>query len=208
MKIPGYAGRAHLVAVAICSLVGKRCALLVVTLSAALAAGCGTTARSDAPAKQQVTAAFKGSPPSLAALHAQANELLTGGPTAFKARLAALHGHPVVVNKWASWCGPCQSEFPVFQKVAVDFGRQVAFVGIDGKDQNGSAKGFLRKFPVTYPSYVDPGEDIARSVQAATFYPQTIYFDRQGKLVYDHAGAYVSTGALIKDIRRYALGSG
>ena len=193
---------------AICSLVGKRCALLVVTVSAALAAGCGTTARSDAPAKQQVTAAFKGSPPSLAALHAQANELLTGGPKAFKARLAALRGYPIVVNKWASWCTPCQSEFPVFQKVAVNLGRRVAFVGIDGKDHNAAATGFLKQFPVTYPSYTDPGEDIARSIQAATFYPQTIYFDRQGKLVYDHAGPYLSDSALIKDIRRYALGSG
>ena len=188
--------------------VRKRWAPTALALLAALLAGCGSGARSDAPAQQQVTSAFKGSPPNLASLHTQANELLGGGSKAFKARLATLHGYPVVVNKWASWCGPCQSEFPVFQKVAVDFGRKVAFVGIDGKDQNGSAKGFLKKFPVTYPSYVDPGEDIARSIQAATFYPQTIYFDRQGKLVYDHAGAYVSDSALIKDIRRYALGNG
>jgi cytochrome c biogenesis protein CcmG, thiol:disulfide interchange protein DsbE len=188
--------------------VGKRWAPTALALLAALLAGCGSGARSDAPAQQQVTSAFKGSPPSLASLHAQANELLGGGPTAFKARLASLHGYPVVVNKWASWCGPCQSEFPVFQKIAVDFGRKVAFVGIDGKDQSGSAKGFLKKFPVTYPSYADPREDIARSIQAATFFPQTIYFDRQGKLVYDHAGAYVSESALIKDIRRYALGRG
>ncbi len=187
---------------------GKRCTVLAVTLSAALVAGCGTTVHNEAPGPQQVTTAFNGSPPRLAALHAQANDLLGGGSKAFKARIAALHGYPVVVNKWASWCAPCQSEFPVFQKVAVDFGRRVAFVGIDGKDHNEAAKGFLKQFPVTYPSYTDPGEDIARAIQAATFYPQTIYFDRQGKLVYDHAGPYVSDSALIKDIRRYALGSG
>jgi cytochrome c biogenesis protein CcmG, thiol:disulfide interchange protein DsbE len=188
--------------------VGKRTSLLALAVLAGFVAACGTTAHNEAPGPQQVTTAFKGSPPSLAALHAQANELLTGGPKAFKARLAALHGYPVVVNKWASWCGPCQSEFPVFQKVAVNYGRRVAFVGIDGKDPGTGGKAFLKKFPVTYPSYVDPGEDIARAIEAATFYPQTVYFDRQGKLVYDHAGAYVSDSALIKDIRRYALGSG
>ena len=208
MKIPGYAGRTRFVAVAICCPVGKRTPLLALAVLAGFVAGCGTTAHNEAPGPQQVTTAFKGSPPSLAALHAQANDLLPGGSQAFKARLAALHGYPVVVNKWASWCGPCQSEFPVFQKVAVRFGRQIAFVGIDGKDHNAAAKGFLKKFPVTYPSYTDPGEDIARAIQAATFYPQTIYFDRQGKLVYDHAGPYVTDSALIKDIRRYALGSG
>lgn len=37
---------------------------------------------------------------------------------AFKARLEALRGHPVVVNQWASWCGPCRYEFPFFQKLA------------------------------------------------------------------------------------------
>jgi cytochrome c biogenesis protein CcmG/thiol:disulfide interchange protein DsbE len=193
---------------ATCQPVIKRCGLIALALAAVLVGGCGSNARSDAPAQQQVTAAFKGSPPPLAALHAQANHLLPGGAKAFRARLASLHGYPVVVNKWASWCGPCQSEFPVFQKVAVQFGRQVAFVGIDGKDHNGAAKGFLKQFPLTYPSYTDPGEDIARAIQAATFYPQTIYFDRQGKLVYDHAGPYVTESALIKDIRRYALGSG
>jgi cytochrome c biogenesis protein CcmG, thiol:disulfide interchange protein DsbE len=193
---------------AICQLVGSCRVLIVVTLAAAVLAGCAEHAHSDAPGKSQVRSAFKGSPSPLASLHARANRLLAGGPRAFKAQLATLRGFPVVVNKWASWCGPCQSEFPVFQKVAVDFGRRVAFIGIDAKDQNGQAASFLRKFPVTYPSYVDPAESIARSIQAATFYPQTIYFDRRGKPVYDHAGAYVDAGALERDIRRYALSSG
>ncbi len=81
-----------------------------------------------------VSAALAGSPAVLASLHVQGNQLLSGGPTAFKARLKALRGHPVVVNEWASWCEPCQSEFPVFQRVSVRFGRQVAFVGLDARD--------------------------------------------------------------------------
>jgi cytochrome c biogenesis protein CcmG/thiol:disulfide interchange protein DsbE len=168
--------------------------------------GCGTQAHSDAPSASKVQAAFKGSPPPLAALHARANELLAGGPSAFKAKLASLRGYPVVVNKWASWCGPCQSEFPAYQQASVVFGKRVAFVGIDGKDHNASASAFLRKFPVTYPSYVDPQENIARTIQAATYYPQTVYFDRQGKIVFDHAGPYLKASALEHDIRRYALG--
>jgi thiol-disulfide isomerase/thioredoxin len=152
-----------------------------------------------------VSAALKGSPPVLTSLHAQANRLLGGGATAFKALLGRLRGYPVVVNKWASWCGPCQSEFPVFQRVAVTFGRRVAFVGLDGKDHDGAAAAFLRRFPVSYPSYVDPQEGIARTIQAATYYPQTIYFDRNGHQVYDHAGPYLSAASLEQDIRRYVL---
>ena len=168
-------------------------------------AGCGAQARSAAPAPARIAAAFEHSPPVLAALHAQADRLLGGGPSAFAARLSSLRGYPVVVNKWASWCEPCQTEFPAFQRAAVKYGRQVAFVGIDGKDSDGSAAAFLGQFPVSYPSYVDPREDIARTIQAAIYYPQTVYFDRQGKIVYDHAGPYETAAALEQDIRRYVL---
>lgn len=113
----------------------------------------------------------------------------------------------MVVNKWASWCDPCQSEFPVFQQVSVKFGRRVAFVGIDGKDQDPAARAFLAKLPVSYPSYTDPHESIARAFQAATYFPQTLFFNRQGVIVYDHAGPYLSIPDLEKDIQRYALGS-
>jgi cytochrome c biogenesis protein CcmG, thiol:disulfide interchange protein DsbE len=155
--------------------------------------------------KSAVSAALAGSPAVLAALHAQGNQLLSGGTKAFEARMRRLRGYPVVVNKWASWCGPCQTEFPAYQRASVAFGRRVAFIGIDGKDQTPAAASFLTRFPVSYPSYTDPHEQIARSIQAATYYPQTVYFDRQGKEVFDHAGPYESAAALEKDIRRYAL---
>jgi cytochrome c biogenesis protein CcmG/thiol:disulfide interchange protein DsbE len=175
--------------------------LLCVSLSA-----CGASQpHSAAPTRSVERTAFKGSPPPLASLHSQANQLLGGGPSAFHARLNGLKGYPVVVNKWASWCGPCQTEFPAFQKASVKYGRQVAFVGVDGKDGNGSAAAFLRKFPVSYPSYVDPHEAISRSIQAATYYPQTVYFDRSGKMVFDHAGPYESAAALEHDIQQYVL---
>jgi hypothetical protein len=52
---------------------------------------------------------------------------------------------------------------------------------------------------------VDPQEDISRFIQAATYYPQTVYFDRRGDIVYDHAGPYLSASDLERDLRRYAL---
>ena len=82
----------------------------------------------------QMRARLAGSPAPLAALHAQADELLAGGLPALRARLAALRGTPVVVNKWASWCEPCRAEFGVFQRVSVAHGREVAFIGIDSGD--------------------------------------------------------------------------
>src|SRR5437660_4667606 len=87
----------------------------VSVLAALCMAACGTQAHNAAPPSSTVAAAFKGSPPPLASLHSRANQLLGGGPASFNALLASLHGYPVVVNKWASCCDPCQVEFPSFQ---------------------------------------------------------------------------------------------
>ena len=187
------------------------CTRLILPLIAATAlAGCGASApaRNAAPSPHAVTAAFHDSPPMLAALHEQANHLLGGGVSAFRARLAALHGYPVVVNKWASWCGPCQTEFPVFQKAAVALGRRVAFLGIDANDGTGQPGGaFLRRFPVTYPSFTDPRSSIAGAVGASTYFPQTLFYARGNHrtYVFDHAGPYQSAAALERDITRYVL---
>lgn len=168
-------------------------------------AGCGSQARNAAPPPSQVDVALRNSPPALRALHAQADQILGGGPTAFEARLRSLRGHPVVVNKWASWCGPCRYEFPAFQRAAVTYGSRVAFLGINGRsDSVTDAVKFLRSFPVTYPSYEDPNDAIAAKVQAAQFDPLTVFIDRRGTIQFVHAGAYTSATALEQDIRRYA----
>lgn len=172
-------------------------------LAVLAAAGCGSNVHSAAPAAAVQAASLQGSPAPLARLHRQANRLLGGGTSAFESRLAALRGYPVVVNKWAHWCDPCQSEFPVFQKVSVALGRHVAFLGLDGNDQTAGAQSFLRQFPVSYPSYEDAHSAIANHIKAATYFPQTVFFDRSGHIVYDHIGPYESVSALERDINRY-----
>lgn len=144
-----------------------------------------------------------GAPAPLAALHAQANTLLPGGKGAFEARLRKLRGHPVVINKWASWCRPCRAEFPIFEQVATDRGKRVAFVGLNGKDKEPAAREFLRQHPLPYPSYQDEDESIARSLKAPTYYPMTVFLDARGKWVTAHAGEYTSTRELEDDIDRY-----
>lgn len=181
-------------------------AALVIGLSQA---GTNKKPKNSAPPAAQVAKAFRGSPAPLAALHAQANRLIVnGGVAAVKARIRALHGYPIVINKWASWCGPCRYEFPFLQVLAVRYGRRVAFFGVDSDDNNGDARDFLRRFPVTYPSYSDPGLSIGRALgisQQAN--PSTLFLDRNGEVSFQHQGAYAHQRDFEDDIRRYALGS-
>jgi cytochrome c biogenesis protein CcmG, thiol:disulfide interchange protein DsbE len=144
-----------------------------------------------------------GAPKPLASLHRQASQLLPGGPKAFRARLASLKGYPVVVNKWASWCNPCRTEFPLFQSQAVAKGKRVAFIGVNAGDSTDPARRFLRGEPLPYPSYLDPDEDIAKTIRAPANYPITVFFDRRGKLAYVHQGGYRTESDLVDDMRRY-----
>jgi thiol-disulfide isomerase/thioredoxin len=157
-------------------------------------------AREDAAAER----AFKGAPAPLRGLYEQRNELLDGGAAAFERRVAELRGYPIVVNKWASWCGPCRAEFPVFQKAAVQEARRMAFLGVDSSDNDEQARSFLNDFPLPYPSYRDPDLKVARVFNGVGAFPTTAFYDKTGKVAYVHQGPYESVDELLSDARRYA----
>jgi cytochrome c biogenesis protein CcmG/thiol:disulfide interchange protein DsbE len=153
----------------------------------------------------QMRARLSGSPAPLAALHAQANEILPGGLPALRARLAALRGLPVVVNKWASWCEPCRRELGVFQRASTNLGRRVAFLGIDSGDSSPApARSFLTSFPVAYPSYYDRSGQVGATITDSTFTPVTVIYGRSGGF-FVHQGPYATVAKLERDVRRYGL---
>jgi len=179
-------------------------AVVVVGLKQASTNDAGQSTETAAPTLSQAQSRLSGSPPALAALHAQAAQLLPGGPAALDKRLQALRGYPVVLNIWASWCGPCRQEMPVLQEVSVDRGRKVAFLGVDLKDNIPAAKRLLAQFPVSYPSYGDPDGTVFSDNHLAGV-PSTIFYSRSGKRQLVHSGPYLSAADLNSDINRYAL---
>jgi len=129
----------------------------------------------------------------------------SGGSPAFQARLAALRGHPVVVNEWASWCPPCRDELPLFAAAAAAarFGKRVAFVGLNVNDSADSARRFLAQHPVSYPSYSDAGGKAAGALASFVGLPTTVFLDASGRVTSVHTGQYADATALASDIARY-----
>lgn len=184
--------------------VGALAIVALVAIGLSQATGGGGEGKSAGGACGEVPARLAGSPEALAALHDQSCELLDGGPAAYKQRLAGLKGHPVVVNQWASWCGPCRAEFPHFQKLSTSLGKKVAFLGVDSMDNDEDAAKFLKKYPITYPSYKDGEGKVAQVFNGVGPLPKTVFYDADGKLQFIHVGQYRDEAALRRDIRRYA----
>ena len=152
---------------------------------------------------QELHAKLDGAPPALAALHAQANDLLPGARKGLQQRVRDLRGHPVVINVWAAWCGPCRVELPVLQSASLDWGKRVAFLGVDLRDNRGAARKLLRQIPLTYPSYEDPDGKVYNGYRLLGT-PSTIYYDAAGKQTYIHTGPYQDRAQFDADIKRYA----
>ena len=100
--------------------------------------------------------------------------------------LASLRGHPVVLNFWASWCGPCKAESAQLQRTYLQYRKQgVVFVGIDYHDVTSDARTFLSHHGITYPNVAD-GSGMVGSSYGITGVPETYFIDRHGRLVGTH----------------------
>jgi cytochrome c biogenesis protein CcmG/thiol:disulfide interchange protein DsbE len=95
-------------------------------------------------------------------------------------RLNDLRGRPVIVNFWASWCGPCVEEFPLLQTAAAQHGVDgLAVVGIVYRDNSEAARAFMARLGASWPAAMDPGEQVAESF-GIYGPPETFFIDSTG----------------------------
>jgi cytochrome c biogenesis protein CcmG/thiol:disulfide interchange protein DsbE len=111
---------------------------------------------------------------------------LDGNPV----RLADLRGRPVVVNFWASWCGPCVEEFPLLRDAAdrhADEG--LAIIGIVYQDRSEAARAFMERTGATWSATMDPGERVA-TAYGILAPPETFFIGRDGTIVARQIGQF------------------
>lgn len=96
--------------------------------------------------------------------------------------LSDFRGKPVVLNFWATWCGPCRQEMPIFESVWKEYkDKDVVFLGIDVQDDDDNARGFLERTGITYTNLYDPSGKVSGMYGVAAL-PATFFIDANGKI--------------------------
>ncbi len=107
--------------------------------------------------------------------------------------LADLRGRPVIVNFWASWCGPCVEEFPLLSEAATRHAEDgLVVVGIVWQDRSEAARSFMARNDATWSSAMDPGERVAADY-GILGPPETYFIDRDGIIVARQIGQISAT---------------
>jgi thiol-disulfide isomerase/thioredoxin len=105
----------------------------------------------------------------------------------FRDMLAAQRGKPVLLNVWASWCGPCIKEAPALASLANEYASRVTFIGLDVNDPVANARAFIAKYRWSFPSVADPKGQV-RNGLGYVGQPVTVLYDADGRSRFVQAG--------------------
>ncbi|MFC0503911.1 TlpA family protein disulfide reductase [Micromonospora costi] len=191
----------------------RRIAALLLPLLVAAAAGCTTTGveepaptrpRAERPSPFDDCAALTTAPSSPAGattapgagdpLPELTLSCFTGGAPV---DLRAVRG-PAVVNIWASWCAPCRTELPAFQRLSERADGRLRVIGVNSRDTRSGAQSIGEDFGVRFPMLVDQGEALQRALNRNAF-PLTLFVDGQGRV------RHTDTSGALDDARLDAL---
>jgi cytochrome c biogenesis protein CcmG, thiol:disulfide interchange protein DsbE len=172
-----------------------------ISAAAILALGllAGTSSPGPASASSSGANSSTGSAPSLIGQKAPAFDLAALANPGSHVSLAAYAGKPVIVNFFASWCGPCRKETPLMARYYKGAQSTVRVIGIDANDSRAAALAFTRRYGVTYPVGSDPAATTAGAF-GVTGLPQTFFLNARHKVV-DRVYGAVTQAALAKGVK-------
>ena len=103
-------------------------------------------------------------------------------------KLSELRGQVVMINFWASWCGPCRQEMPILDQLYQRYEPMgFTLLGVNVEEDSAAANKVLKEIPVTFPVLYDSKNQVSESYQVRAM-PSTFLIDRDGKVRYLHKG--------------------
>lgn len=119
--------------------------------------------------------------------------------------LEALRGRPVVLNFWATWCGPCRVEMPALQRASERYaGDGLTILAVNAMEPADRVTGFMEELGLTFPAVLDPDGEIL-DLYGVRVFPTTIVVDAEGRIRAEHYGPL--TDELIDEYLALAVGA-
>ena len=110
-------------------------------------------------------------------------------PTGKDKHFSDYRGKPLIINVWASWCGPCRAEMGSLNRLAQRYSKQFTVIGISTDDDALAAKHFIKQYKVGFENYIDSNVFLENMLGADTI-PLTILVDAEGRVLEKARGAY------------------
>lgn len=105
-------------------------------------------------------------------------------------KISDFRGKPLIINVWASWCGPCRAEMGSLDRLARRYGKQFAVIGISTDDHPENARMFLQKSGTAFPMFIDDKPWPLENMLGANRLPLTVLVDADGKVLGKYYGAH------------------
>jgi thiol-disulfide isomerase/thioredoxin len=133
-------------------------------------------------------------------------DLTVTDPSGKTLKLASLKGKPVLINLWATWCGPCVAELPTLGKLAVERVGELQVLLVSQDSDPAKVAPFLREHGVPqFDPWIDPKSDLLFHYESQTL-PTTVLYDKDGAEVWRYVGAHDWAGAETAEMLQDALG--
>ena len=103
-------------------------------------------------------------------------------------KLSEMRGDVILINFWASWCGPCRQEMPLLNSLHKKY-EPLGFtvLGVNVEENTDDARGFLSNFPVDFPVLLDNKNKVSKQYDVVAM-PTTVVVDRDGNMRFLHKG--------------------
>ncbi len=116
--------------------------------------------------------------------------ILLDGLNTESRKFSSYQGKPLLINVWASWCGPCRKEMPSLQRLAKKFnGKSFSVIGISIDDYRNRARKFLKRTGTTFDNFIDHNLVMEKHLGARTI-PFTVFVNAEGQIIDKVSGAF------------------